>query len=63
MNTRCEGPVAHPYHHAVSSARQWGSAPDDYQAIHDFLDSSKAAVADFPSVPMTMRHEPPGNYT
>ncbi len=39
--------MAHPYHHAVSSARQWGGAPDDYQAIHDFLDSSKAAVADF----------------
>jgi hypothetical protein len=39
--------VAHSFHHAVSSARKWGGQPDDYQAVHDFFDSSKSAVADF----------------
>lgn len=39
--------MAHPYHHSVSSARKWGGDPADYQAIHDFMDSSKAAIADF----------------
>ncbi|MGC9272098.1 DUF6915 family protein [Acidiphilium sp.] len=39
--------MAHPYHHSVSSARTWGGDPADYQAIHDFMDSSKAAIADF----------------
>ncbi len=29
--------MAHSYHHAVSSARKWGGAPDDYQSIHDWL--------------------------
>lgn len=39
--------MAHPYHHAVSSARKWGGIPEDYQAIHDWFDESKAHVADF----------------
>jgi len=39
--------MAHSYHHAVSSARKWGGAPDDYQSIHDWFDSSKAILADF----------------
>jgi hypothetical protein len=30
--------MAHSYHHAVSSARKWGGKPEDYQAIHDYLD-------------------------
>jgi hypothetical protein len=38
--------MAHSYHHAVSSARRFGGLPADYQAIHDFLDSSKATLAD-----------------
>ena len=39
--------MAHPYHHALSSARRWGGVPEDYQAIHDWLDASKAITADF----------------
>ena len=39
--------MAHPYHHAVSSARKWGGTPADYQAIHDFFDGSKEHMADF----------------
>lgn len=38
--------MANSYHHAVSSARRFGGVPADYQPIHDFLDSSKAAYAD-----------------
>jgi len=39
--------MAHSYHHAVSSARKWGGKPEDYQAIHDWLDGSKLILADF----------------
>jgi hypothetical protein len=39
--------MAHPYHHALSSARKWGGKPEDYQAIHDWLDESKSHMADF----------------
>ena len=39
--------MAHPYHHAVSSARRFGGTPVDYQAIHDWLDGSKMIIADF----------------
>lgn len=39
--------MAHPYHHAMSSARKWGGIPADYQAIHDFFDGSKEHMADF----------------
>jgi hypothetical protein len=35
-----------PYLHAKSSAKKYGGVPDDYLAIHQFMDSSKAAVAD-----------------
>ena len=38
--------MAHPYHHAISSAKQFGGAPEDYQAIHDWFDESKAHMAD-----------------
>jgi hypothetical protein len=39
--------MAHPYHHALSSVRQWGGAVSDYQPIHDWFDGSKMIVADF----------------
>jgi hypothetical protein len=39
--------MAHPYHHALSSVKKWGGVPEDYQAIHDWFDESKAHVADF----------------
>lgn len=35
-----------PYLHAISSVRKWGGKPDDYLPIHDFMDSSKAHIAD-----------------
>ena len=39
--------MAHPYHHAVSSSRAWGGVPDDYIAIHTWMDGSKLILADF----------------
>lgn len=38
--------MAKPYTHAVSSAKRFGGVPEDYLAVHDFLDSSKSALAD-----------------
>lgn len=35
-----------PHLHARNSARRHGGQPSDYQDIHDFIDSSKAASAD-----------------
>lgn len=35
-----------PHLHARNSARKHGGRPEDYQDIHDFIDSSKAASAD-----------------
>ena len=37
----------HPYHHALSSAKKHGGKPEDYLAIHNFFDQSKAGMADF----------------
>lgn len=39
--------MAHSYHHAVSSARRWGGTPDDFIAIHTWMDGSKELTADF----------------
>lgn len=35
-----------PYLHAQVSVRKWGGKIEDYQAIHDFFDHSKAHVPD-----------------
>ncbi|WP_461191125.1 DUF6915 family protein [Bradyrhizobium sp. UFLA06-06] len=35
-----------PYQHAISSARALGGRWQDYLAVHEFLDSTKAACAD-----------------
>lgn len=35
-----------PYLHALISVKKWGGKPEDYQAIHDFLDSPKSAHPD-----------------
>lgn len=35
-----------PYEHARNSVRKWGGKEEDYQAIHDFLDSPKSAHPD-----------------
>ena len=39
--------MAHPLHHAESSARKFGGRASDYQAIHDWFDASKAHLALF----------------
>ena len=39
--------MAHPWHHAVSSARKLGGTPEDYLAVHEWFDASKAHHADF----------------
>ena len=37
----------HPYHHAQSSAKKYGGVPEDYLAIHQWFDATKAMYADF----------------
>lgn len=37
--------MAHPFHHAESSARRFGGVPEDYLAIHSWFDASKAYLA------------------
>lgn len=32
--------------HAKSSAHKWGGIPEDYIAIHEFIDSSKMVIPD-----------------
>ncbi len=39
--------MAHPYHHALSSVRQWGGSVEDYLALHRWFDESKLILADF----------------
>lgn len=34
--------MAHSYHHALSSTKRFGGTPQDYQAIHDWFDETKA---------------------
>lgn len=38
--------MAHPYYHAVRSAKLFGGQAEDYQAIHDWFDESKAHLPD-----------------
>lgn len=40
-------PIANPWHHAVSSSRKWGGDPEDYIAIHEWFDATKAWCPDF----------------
>lgn len=34
--------MAHPYHHALSSAKRFGGRPEDYLPLHNWFDASKA---------------------
>jgi hypothetical protein len=34
------------YYHARASSKRWGGTPEDYQPIHDFIDSSKSTFGD-----------------
>lgn len=38
--------MSHPLIHAERSAKRWGGEPDDYLAIHEWLDSTKAHLPD-----------------
>jgi hypothetical protein len=38
--------MAHPMHHAERSVARFGGRPEDYQAIHDWFDASKAHMPD-----------------
>jgi hypothetical protein len=38
--------MAKPHVHAMSSVKRWGGCVADYIATHEFLDSSKIAMAD-----------------
>lgn len=35
-----------PYLHGLKTVKRFGGKPEDYQAIHDFLDSSKMCFPD-----------------
>lgn len=39
--------MSHPFHHSVSSVRQFGGKVDDYIKIHSWFDESKMMMADF----------------
>jgi len=39
--------MAHPYHHAESSAKKYGGDSSEYLALHEWLDASKSHLADF----------------
>ena len=39
--------MAHPYHHALSSVRNWGGTVDDYLPVHAWFDESKLIIADY----------------
>lgn len=47
MGTESLVTMAAPYHHALSSAKQWGGAWEDYLAIHTWFDETKDHVGDF----------------
>lgn len=38
--------MAKPFIHAQRSAKKYGGVPNDYIQIHDFMDSTKSALAD-----------------
>jgi hypothetical protein len=39
--------MTHPLFHAQSSARKFGGTPEDYLALHDWMDATKEMVGDF----------------
>jgi hypothetical protein len=39
--------MADPYHHAISSSKQWGGTPEDYLKVHRWFDESKKITADY----------------
>ena len=39
--------MAHPYHHALSSAKKWGGTAEDFLPLHSWFDESKMISSDF----------------
>lgn len=39
--------MAHPHHHALSSTRQFGGVITDYLPVHQWMDDTKAHLANF----------------
>jgi hypothetical protein len=39
--------MAHTYTHAETSAKIFGGKPEDYQALHNWMDAPKECFADF----------------
>jgi hypothetical protein len=52
--------MAHPLHHAQSSAQKFGGKPEDHIEIHNWFDASKAFLADFRH--RALRHHAEGVY-
>lgn len=52
--------MTHPIYHANTSVKSWGGKPEDYQAIHDWLDATKETFADFRH--RALRHHSQGIY-
>lgn len=38
--------MAHAFYHAKASARRFGGTPEDYMALHEWMDHTKAHLAD-----------------
>lgn len=52
--------MAHPYYHAVISARKFGGTPEDYIQVHNWFDASKEMMGDFRH--RALRHHAQGIY-
>lgn len=50
--------MAHPLEHSKSSVKKWGGKVEDYQAIHEWFDETKAWVGH--SVHRMFRHHSEG---
>jgi hypothetical protein len=40
-------PMAHPWHHSLSSVRTFSGTPEDYLDLHSWFDQTKSCYADF----------------
>lgn len=52
--------MSHPLHHAISSAKKYGGKLDDYIAIHNWFDETKAHYPDMRH--RALRHHSEGIY-
>ncbi len=52
--------MANPFHHSQSSVKKWGGKVDNYLAIHEWFDETKAHHGDFRH--RALRHHTQGIY-